>query len=100
MNEKFKNILEKQLQLAKTLSLKPTRMLRMKDSYEAQSEMSLNGHACSVTKHTTYDSVFFIAQTPNKGWRSVKFYHDLSDYRIGAYWPSAAEAYTDALCYM
>lgn len=99
MDAQFKSIADKQLALAKQFSLKPARVERLKENFDRQVNI-LVGHKLSVTKHTTYDSVFYIAYTPNKGYRAVKFYHNFSDYRIGTYCESAAEAYTDALCYM
>lgn len=54
----------------------------------------------TATKHHTHDSTFYICRDLFLGYRTVKFFNDSTDYRIGAYHPSPSEAYSDALCWM
>lgn len=90
---KLNKIIETQLDLAKQLYSAENQAIKLKESYEL-----LTNIIC--TKHTTYDSVFFISDDGALGFRAIKFYNDSSDYRVGSYHPSAAEAYSEALCYM
>lgn len=53
--------------------------------------------AGQVTKHHTYDSVFFIAKVMDGGYRATKFYNGGEDMRVGSLNETPAEAYNEAL---
>lgn len=48
-----------------------------------------------VQKHHTFDSTFYIIKE-DKGFKTVKFYNDSSDYRTSGYVETLSEAYNEA----
>lgn len=95
MDAHFKEVEKKQLELAKKLYSKDS--IEYVEKLKAKYEL-LVGYLC--TKHTTYDSVFYIQDCGSLGFLAIKFYNDSTDFRIGSYQVGLAEAYTEALCYM
>lgn len=93
MASKVAAINQLQNQLAQELYTGAGYVRKLKEYYDR-----LLGINC--TRHYTYDSTFYICDDGALGFRAIKFYNDSTDYRIGAYQPGAAEAYTDALVFM
>ncbi len=53
-----------------------------------------------ATKHTTFDSTFYIVNEGKQGYKIIKFYDDNLDYRITEKHMCPAEAYSYAILYM
>lgn len=89
---KFKEITEKQLQLAHSLYTGNSLAKRIQANYERMVNIT-------CTKHLVHDGVVYISDCGALGFRIIKFYDDI-DYRIGSCHASAAEAYSYAMSYM
>jgi hypothetical protein len=89
--DKFDQITSKQLELAASLYGEKTQYLRLFKAYNAWAAVNL------CQKHSTHDSIFFIVDEGAFGFKTVKFYLDGEDYRVGGYNASLAEAYNEAI---
>jgi len=54
----------------------------------------------TCTKHSTWDSIFYIQYCGHVGYRAVKFFNDTLEVRVGSYHSTPSEAYSEAICYM